>query len=323
MNTVSRGFLDAHFGAINPWLMDGQVIEIAVNVDGSVWVEKTGEWFLTQVAEPGHVDVVQTAKLIAGVAGMAISKDHPILSTRTTWKDLTLRVQVVAPPAVEQGAAISIRKYLSMDFKIADFKFLREPGKSGAPGHKEQVEAISDCIMAGDAERAMQLAVEGRLSVLISGGTSTAKTSLARAMINYVDPRARLITIEDAIEIQPKHQNLVELVADRDETSPRSADKLLQSSLRMRPDRIVVGELRGSEAWTFMEAINTGHGGSITTIHADSAKMAIERLSMMVIRAGIEMPFQEIHRYVITTIDLVIQLQRIDGVRGIDDIILI
>ena len=140
-------------------------------------------------------------------------------------------------------------------------------------------------------EAALQTLVEARLNVLISGGTSTGKTTFARHLLTHVTEDERLITIEDAFELFPGQPNTVALLADRGSGSQRSANALLQASLRMRPDRIIVGELRGAEALTYLEAINTGHGGSVSTIHAETAELAIDRLAIMVLQAGTPLTF--------------------------------
>ena len=316
----TRGYLDEYFEPLAPWLDDPAISEIAINADGGVWIEREGMTFLEQVDPPAAVEADRLAAQVAGGAGLKISADRPILSARTDWRDAQLRVQAVLPPAIEGGAALSFRKYRPDRRTISDFPFLHGRSLPAAERLGAKLAALSTAIAAGDAETALRGAVESRLNVLISGGTSTAKTTLARALIAHMTPEERLITIEDARELHPAQPNRIELVADRDPKSPRTATLLLQNALRMRPDRIVVGELRGAEAWTFLEAINTGHGGSITTIHAEHPEMAIERLAMMVTGTGIAMPYGEIVRYVRQSLDLIVQLERSDGQRGIAEI---
>ena len=159
-----------------------------------------------------------------------------------------------------------------------------------------------------------------RLNILVSGGTSTGKTTFARYLLKSVGPDERLITIEDALELFPPQKNCVCLLSERHPESPRTTDILLQSALRMRPDRIIVGELRGREAITYLEAINTGHGGSISTIHAETAKLAIDRLAIMVLQAGTPLTFAEVKDYIARSIDVIVQLGREDGKRGITEL---
>ena len=176
-------------------------------------------------------------------------------------------------------------------------------------------------MQAGFCE-AMQLCVDDRLNVMISGGTSTGKTTFARALLALVPESERIVTIEDAYELFPPQPNDVMLKSDRVDKSERTAAKLLETSLRMRPDRIILGELRGDECKTFLDAINTGHSGSFTTIHADTASRALDRLALMVMSVGINMNFEEVRRYAASSIDVVVQLGRSNGKRGIAQVFL-
>ena len=139
-------------------------------------------------------------------------------------------------------------------------------------------------------------------------------------MLYLIPDHERLVTIEDSSELRPRQPNVICLIADRSPASPRTAEKLLQATLRLRPDRIIVGELRGSEAATFLEAINTGHGGSFTTLHAQTARKAMDRLALMVMGTGTQLQYAEVMRYLRSTIDLVIQAGRVGNKRGIVEI---
>lgn len=138
------------------------------------------------------------------------------------------------------------------------------------------------------------------MKLLMDCETSTGKTTFARHLLTHVDDGERLITIEDAFELFPAQPNTAALLAERASRSQRTANTLLQASLRMRPDRIIVGELRGAEALTYLEAINTGHGGSVSTIHAETAELAIDRLAIMVLQAGTPLTFAEVREYIQT-----------------------
>lgn len=314
---ASRGYLDQYLAPLAPWLEDPTISEIAINPGGALFIEREGMEHLLAVDAPEGLDAERLGRQLAGAKAHMVSKDSPIVSTHVEWRGAEIRAQAVFAPAVEDGAALSFRKYRPDQRTVADFPFLFGENRPAATRLAERLNAIRETIERGDAAQALRLAVEQRLNVLISGGTSTAKTTLARAMIALMAPAERLITIEDARELHPAQSNCVELVAERDEASARSATRLLQSALRMRPDRIVVGELRGGEAFTFLEAINTGHGGSMTTIHAEHPGLAIERLAMMVTRAGVAMPYGDVVRYVRASIHLIIQLERAEGRRGI------
>lgn len=169
---------------------------------------------------------------------------------------------------------------------------------------------------AGNIAAAMQLCVKDRLIVVISGGTSTGKTTFARGLLALVEPLERIITIEDAFELFPEQQNSVALKADRASNGERTSAKLLEASLRMRLDRIILGELRGEESKNFLETINTGQGGSFTTVDAHTSRKAIDRLALIVMSTGINMSFDEVRRYCATSIDVVVQLGRESGRRG-------
>ncbi|PJN93610.1 type VI secretion protein, partial [Amaricoccus sp. HAR-UPW-R2A-40] len=149
------------------------------------------------------------------------------------------------------------------------------------------------------------------------GGTSSGKTTVARALLSLANRSERLVTIEDARELHLPHENSVTLIAERAESSERTPAKLLVAALRMRPDRLILGEMRGEEALAFLEAINTGHPGSISTIHADSPVLALERLALMVMRVGNRQARRDVLEYAARTIDVIVQVGRRGGRRGV------
>jgi type IV secretion system protein VirB11 len=198
------------------------------------------------------------------------------------------------------------------------FGFLRNPAVSLEEERLETLRRIRNMAREGeDPDLFLQACVEARLNMVISGGTSSGKTELARRLLWMVEDEHRLALIEDSTELLPGQENVVSLIADRREGSPRSADKLLEMTLRLRPDRIILGELRGVEAVTFLEAINTGHEGSFTTLHATSARKAVNRLAFLVMRAGMPLTLMEIRDYVLGSIDVIVQTGRIGAERGI------
>lgn len=317
---ASRGFLDAYLAPLQSLLDDPQVIEIAINADGGIWVERMGDAWMTRTDLPELPSADKLGGQIAGAARLTMSDQNPIASARMFWKRTALRAQVVLPPACDGGTSITLRKYVQKRFRIDDIAYLDDRTVSPEEKRCRIRREIAACIQAQDLSAGLRLCVDRRLNVLVSGGTSTGKTTAARAMIAAIGPGERLLTIEDAVELNPDQPNTVRLVADRAPGSARSTDKLLQSAMRMRPDRIIVGELRGDEAFTFLEAINTGHGGSMSTIHAETAEKAIDRIVMLVISGGIAMPYTEIQRYVRSTIDVIVQLDRTDGKRGVAEV---
>ena len=182
---------------------------------------------------------------------------------------------------------------------------------------REMVTAIRRDATATDVDAFLKRLVTERLNIIVSGGTSTGKTELGRRLLSLVPENERIVTIEDSLELLPAQPNAVSLIAQRDDSSARSADKLLQATLRLRPDRIILGELRGSEAATFLDAINTGHSGSFTTLHAHSARKAMDRLALLVMAQGTRLSFAEVIRYLETSIDVILQMGRQGECRGI------
>jgi type IV secretion system protein VirB11 len=177
--------------------------------------------------------------------------------------------------------------------------------------------ALREASGAAEVEDFLARLVGERLNVIVSGGTSTGKTELGRRLLELVSPHERIVTIEDSLELLPGQANAVSLIAQRDEGSPRSATRLLQAALRLRPDRIILGELRGPEAATFLDAINTGHSGSFTTLHAHSARKAMDRLALLVLAQGTRLGFAEVIRHLETSIDVILQMGRDGERRGI------
>lgn len=318
---LPSSYLERYLAPFGEWLTDETVIELAVNTDGRVWIERRGAEAMERVGltiDP--MDAVNLGTAIVGDAKAKLSEKTPLVSGKVAFKGRPLRVQVAVPPAVETGASITIRL-----FGRADIRSYRPEYLMGGPVSLSDMRARKLAEIAGRAETDLPAAlkdlVANRLNILISGGTSTGKTTFARHLLTHVPERERLITIEDAFELFPHQPNAVCLLADRARDSPRSAGALLQASLRMRPDRIVVGELRGPEALTYLEAINTGHGGSVSTVHAETAERAIDRLAMMVLQAGTLLTFAEVQTYIRNSIDVIVQLGRVNGRRGVAEVL--
>ncbi|GGA21593.1 MULTISPECIES: ATPase, T2SS/T4P/T4SS family [Salipiger] len=317
-------FLESYLAPLGSYLGDPDVVEVAINPDGSVWIERQGNSHM-QRAEGLSVAPAQAAdlaKAIASEVDVPLSTKKPIVSGKITHAGAPLRAQVVAAPVIEGAPPICFRRYSQSKLEIGDMTLLHGELVDLDKRRRDRAQQVRELSGSSRVTEAMRLCIEDRLNVVISGGTSTGKTTFARALLDMVDPRERLVTIEDAFELFPSHANTVCMKSDRLPGSEKSPAKLLESSLRMRPDRIILGELRGFEALTFLEAINTGHGGSFTTIHADTALKAIDRLAMMVLGTGLNMSFEEVRRYCAHSIDVVIQLGREDGRRGVAEIFL-
>jgi type IV secretion system protein VirB11 len=177
-------------------------------------------------------------------------------------------------------------------------------------------------LKSGDKTSFLKEAVRARKTIVISGGTSTGKTTLLNALVREIDTRERLIVIEDAPEIRLDHPNAVGLIAVRGDQGEAQvdADDLLRASLRMRPDRILLGELRGPEAFAFLRAVNSGHPGSLTTVHADTPEGAIDQIALLAMTSGLDLGWDKIQTYVRRVIDVIVQLERQNRKRRVSDI---
>ena len=316
-------FLGTYLTPIAPLFLRDDMVEVAINPDGKVWIERKGATHMERVAHLS-IDRVLSNNLgqaIASAVGVQFSDKKPTVSGKIVWGDMAIRAQVVAPPIVEGGMAITFRPFKVSADQLIEPRLLHGCLVDLDAKRRERAGEAMKLAEAGQVVDAMRLCVEERMNILISGGTSTGKTTFARSLLSMVDPGERILTIEDAYELFPRQENAVALKADRSGQGERTPARLLEASLRMRPDRIILGELRGEESRTFLEAINTGHGGSFTTIHADTARKAIDRLAIMVMAAGLGMGFEEVKRYCEGSVDLVVQLSRQDGRRGVAEIV--
>ena len=316
-------YLDTYLGQLDAALSDPAVMELAINADGSIWLERAGQIHMTSsglAALPAR-SVRDLASQIANSTSNTFTEVSPLVSAAVRYRDLMLRCQVVGTPAVSGGTVIGMRVFRSRQGDVKrsakSFSFLRGQDKSLEEERRAMVAQIRAGSEGADVEAFLGKLVSERLNVIVSGGTSTGKTELGRKLLEMVASDERIVTIEDSLELLPGQPNTVSLIAQRDEASPRSAAKLLQATLRLRPDRIILGELRGSEASTFLDAINTGHSGSFTTLHAHSARKAMDRLALLVMAQGTKLRFGEVIRYLQTSIDVILQMGRIGDQRGI------
>jgi len=309
---ADRVYLQSYLEPLAFALAREDVTDIYVNRPGEVWLESLGGKIEQHdVPALDAALLPRLARQVAALSHQGISREHPLLSASLPDGS---RIQIVAPPATRGEIAIAIRKHVSADLTLDDyvaaaaFRNARSAGQ-GAPAALERVRALVD---AGDIGSALREAVRGRLNILISGGTSSGKTTFLNALIREIPVHERLILIEDTPEIRLRHDNAVGLIAARSALGEAhvTANDLVSASLRMRPDRIILGELRGPEAFAFLRAINTGHPGSMTTIHADSVERAFEQLALLVLEGGSTLRRDDILAYTRTTIDVVLQLNR-------------
>ena len=322
-DVLPSSYLERYLDPFRDLITRDDIVELAINPDGRVWIERQG---MAAMEETGQrLDQAAAANLASTLVGDArarVSERVPLVSGKIEYRGRPLRVQVVVPPAVDRGAAISVRLFGAES--LANY---RPEYLFGKPVSLDELRARAldeiATLAKTDLNAALTLTVEKRLNLLISGGTSTGKTAFARHLLQHVPEDERLITIEDAFELFPAQPNAVCLLAERAADSRRSTNALLQASLRMRPDRIVVGEIRGPEALTYLEAINTGHGGSVTTIHAETAELAVDRLAIMVLQAGTPLSFAEVQTYIRKSIDMIVQLWRVEGRRGVTEVLVV
>lgn len=314
-------YLDTYLSALTPWLTRDDVTDLLINQPGEVWIETAGG-MLTRIAAPQVTEVVlsRLARQIAAASHQGVNREQPLLSA--TLPDGG-RVQIIAAPATRAGMAIAIRKHVIADLSVDD---LGEMGlfADAAPNGRRtsRDDELAAMLKAGDKAGFLKEAVRAKKTIVISGGTSTGKTTLLNALVREIDTRERLIVIEDAPEIRLDHPNAVGLIAVRGEQGEAQvdADDLLRASLRMRPDRILLGELRGKEAFAFLRAVNSGHPGSLTTVHADTPEGAIDQIALLAMTSGLDLGWDKIQTYVRRVIDVIVQLERPNGKRRVSDI---
>lgn len=319
----SNSFLKQYLLPLAPVLRDPSVVEVAINPDGRIWVERIGATHMTVLETVYAVArASDLGRAIASETRSRLGSETPMVSGKIEVDGQPVRAQVIVAPVIEGGAAVTLRRYVETKLQLESIGLLFGELVDLQKKRSDMAAEVVKLTARGEVVAAMALCVRERLNIMVSGGTSTGKTTFARALLDLVYPEERIVTIEDAFELFPSQPNRVMLKADRKEGSPRSASKLLEATLRLRPDRIILGELRGEECKTFLDAINTGHSGSFTTIHADTAKKAIDRLALMVMSVGLNMRFEEVRHYCASSIDVIVQLGRADGRRGIAEVYL-
>jgi pilus assembly protein CpaF len=297
---ISQEVLDEVFGLgpLEPLLRDPSISDILVNTHRSVYIERNGLLEKTGVRFRDDAHVMAIIDRIVSAVGRRVDESSPMVDARLPDGS---RVNAIIPPLAIDGPSISIRRFgrdpLTGPELIANGSLT-----------PEMLELLSGCVRA-------------RLNILVSGGTGAGKTTLLNVLSSSISNRERIVTIEDAAEVQLHQEHVVRL-----ETRPPNVEgkgairqrQLVINSLRMRPDRIIVGEVRGEEALDMLQAMNTGHDGSLTTIHANSPRDALGRLETMVAMANLNIPDTAIRRQIASAIDVVVQLSRLsDGTRKV------
>ncbi|WP_418314538.1 CpaF family protein [Salicibibacter kimchii] len=286
------------FGPLEPLLNDSEITEILINGHKEVYIEKNGQLALTELKfrDEGHLRHI--IDRVVAPLGRRIDESSPMVDARLQDGS---RVNAVIPPVSLDGTLISIRKFRKDPFEMED---LIDLGTLNDP--------INEFLTA---------VVTAKLNVLISGGTGSGKTTLLNSLSKSIPEQERVVTIEDSAELQLNRSNVVGMEArppNVEGTGEISIRQLVKNSLRMRPDRIIVGEVRGPEAFDMLQAMNTGHEGSLTTVHANSPFDAFRRVEGMIIMAGMELPAHVIREYIVGAIDIIIQGERLtDGRRRI------
>jgi type IV secretion system protein VirB11 len=315
---MTAAYLDVYLAPFLEQLARPDVTDLYVNRAGEIWIETLqGGLEHHLVPEITEAQLWRLARQIASVTHQGISREHPLLAARLPDGS---RVQIVAPPATRDGMAIAIRKHVSSDLSLVDYQqagaFHDTTGADAADPVEDELASLYE-MRRWDAF--LVAAVRARKTVVVSGGTSTGKTTFLNALLREIAPSERLILIEDTPELVLRHDNAIGLVAARGGLGEAnvSTEDLLIASLRLRPDRIILGELRGAEAFTFLRAVNTGHPGSLTTIHADTPSGAIEQLMLLVLQADAKLQRADLLPYVSRVIDVIVQLERRQGVRRV------
>lgn len=289
------------FGPINPLIHDETVSEIMVNGPKQVYVEKKGKLVLSDIVFKDEQHVMHVIEKIVAPIGRRIDESSPMVDARLPNGS---RVNAVIPPLSLNGPTITIRKFSEKPFTVKDL--------------------INFGTLTPNVAIFLKACVEARLNIVVSGGTGSGKTTTLNVISSFIPDDERIVTIEDAAELQLVQNHVVRL-----ETRPQNIEgkgsitirDLVRNSLRMRPDRIVVGEVRSGEALDMLQAMNTGHDGSLTTGHANTPRDMIARLETMVLMAGMELPVKAIREQIASAVDIIVQQSRLkDGSRRITHI---
>jgi len=285
-------------GPIEPLVNDPSVSEVLVNAPDIVYFEREGIIYRSDVQFRDFNHIMRIAERIIAPLGRRVDEASPYVDARLADGS---RVNIIIPPVAPDSPTISIRKFRADRYKVADLI---------------EVGTFTD-----EMTQFLRACVRGRLSILISGGAATGKTTLLNALSAFIPESERIVTIEDPNELKLQQPHVVRLEARPPNLEGRNAvtqRDLVRNALRMRPDRIIVGEVRGSESFDMLQAMNTGHEGSLTTVHANSPRDALARVENLVLMAGFDLPVRAIREQIASAIHLVLQLARfVDGSRKI------
>jgi pilus assembly protein CpaF len=286
------------YGPLEPFLRDDSITEVMVNAYDRIYIERLGKIERTEAAFVDNAHLLRIIDKIVSQIGRRVDEASPMVDARLPDGS---RVNAIIPPLALRGPTLTIRKFSRDPYTMNDL--------------------ISFGSISPKAAQFLAACVKGKLNILISGGTGTGKTTTLNAMSAFIPGDERIVTIEDAAELQLQQEHVITL-----ESRPPNIEgsgevrirELVRNALRMRPDRIIVGEVRGPETLDMLQAMNTGHEGSLTTIHANSPRDALSRLETLVMTAGVELPLRAIREQVSSAFDLLVQITRlVDGSRRI------
>jgi len=288
-------------GPLEPLLQDDEVTDILVNGPFDIFVERHGKLEKTDARFRNTQHVMHVSQRIATAVGRRIDEASPMVDARLADGS---RVNIVVSPLCLNGGTISIRKFPKQNITLDTMVQQRN--------------------LSPEMARFLDIAAQCRVNILISGGTGSGKTTLLNAVSRHVASDERIITIEDAVELRLQQPHVVQLESrppNMEGVGQIAQRELVRNALRMRPDRIIVGEVRGSEAFDMLQAMNTGHDGSMSTIHANSPRDALFRLENMVLMAAANLPLRALRAQIASAINLLVQIERMrDGVRRVDRI---
>lgn len=310
---MSIAALNTYLSPLNTLFADPDVQEVSINRPGEVWVEAKGEMRKETIAEFTIEHLHALAHLIAQSTAQVVSEEKPLLSATLPEG---YRVQIVFPPAcADKHIGFSIRKQTTLNMDLERYEALgafAQTKTTGANRPKED-EILWDLYEKGEVKEFISKAVQFKKNIIISGGTSTGKTTFLNAALKELPKQERIITVEDAREVMiDQVENRLHLLSSRGGQGKAqvTTQELIEACLRLRPDRIIVGELRGAEAFSYLRAVNTGHPGSIATLHADSPQLAFEQLILMIMQGNLGITREQIKTYVENVVQIVIQLKR-------------
>lgn len=285
-------------GPIQQLIDDDSISEIMVNHPHQIYIEQNGRLTLAPVTFSSEEQLRRVIERIVAKVGRRIDESSPLVDARLADGS---RVNAVIPPLAVRGSSLTIRKFAKKALTVDDL--------------------IRFGSITPEVGELLELCVRGRLNILVSGGTGTGKTTLLNVLSSFIPEGERIVTIEDAIELKLQQEHVVQLesrppnIEGRGEVTIRD---LVKNSLRMRPDRVVIGECRGGEALDMLQAMNTGHDGSISTLHANSPRDCVARLETLVLMAGMDLPLRAIREQIGSAVDLIVQISRMrDGSRRI------